>query len=85
LSELTLGLTAVLQRFPDETDLIVGLAARSDTFRSLCEDYAVTRRALRCFEAAQDREHEAIAADYRNLTVELEHEIEEALGRAKAI
>jgi hypothetical protein len=75
-------LADTLSRFSKDSDLILSLAARSETFRSLCEDYATAKAALQRFEASF-ADQKAKVADYRNVVVELERDIESMLNETK--
>ena len=79
LPELPFDLADVLQRFPGKSEVVIALLASNDTFRSLCEDYAVARDALHRLEAGEASR----IADYRNLVRELEHDIAKALDTAQ--
>ncbi len=76
----------VIQRFPAQADLIVRLAAQSESFRAICEDYALAIETLQRFETLGRAQLENKAqverkiADYRGIVLDLAQEIERSLG-----
>ena len=76
----------VIDRFPAQADLIVRLAAQSETFRAICEDYALAVETLQRFEALGRAQLENKAqvehkiADYRGIVLDLAQEIERSLA-----
>ncbi len=76
----------VIQRFPAQADLIVRLAAQSESFRTICEDYALAVETLQRFEALGHAQLESKAqlehkiADYRSIVLDLAQEIERLLA-----
>lgn len=79
----------VIDRFPTHADLILRLAARSEGFRAICEDYALAVETLHRFEAL-GREHagakaqvESKIADYRGIVLDLAQEIERLLAEGR--
>jgi hypothetical protein len=73
----------VMDRFPAEADLVLRCALESESFRSLCEDYALALEALRRLEAFDRHMVESRIADYRVLMRELEREIQGILEISK--
>jgi hypothetical protein len=69
------GLAQVVERFPKSAALLRRLALRDQTFRGLCEDYALARASLAGFEARPDAAERPEIADYRTIIAELEGEI----------
>ncbi len=68
-------LTQAIARFPDQTAHLRRLAIRDQSFRSLCEDYALAKASLAGFEARSDAAERPEIADYRVVIGELESEI----------
>lgn len=69
-------LSEVLERFPAHADDIRRLAAESETFRNICEDYALAQAMLARLEAALKTEGTADKLlEYRALASELEENI----------
>lgn len=71
----------VIERFPEQADIIGALAAESETFRSICEDYDLGLATLRHFEARLGDNRQKII-EYHTLVLDLEREIKLALGEA---
>jgi hypothetical protein len=76
----------VVARFLEHELAVERLFRQSESFRSMCEDYAHGVDALRSWEAAVDSRAEAEMAELRDSLAELEAEIlatlEEAAGRS---
>lgn len=76
----------VVARFPEHELAIERLFRQSESFRSMCEDYADGVDALRSWEDAVDSRAEVEMAELRDCLTELEAEIlatlEEATGRS---
>ena len=76
----------VIERFPTQADLILRLAAQSESFRAICEDYALAVESLQRFEALARAQVENKAqverkiADYRGIVLDLAQEIERSLA-----
>lgn len=78
-NELTwLALTRRL--LPDRAEEIARLAANSEPFRSLCEDYALAVSTLRRLESENRQQDVERMVEYRELIGELERELSESLG-----
>ncbi|MCI0430701.1 MAG: hypothetical protein L0210_09200 [Rhodospirillales bacterium] len=73
----------VLERFPRNAALVARLLVENETFRSVCEDYALARATLEQLEELKQVKQGAEVADYRSLVAELEKEIAEALRNAR--
>lgn len=71
----------VIARFPEDRERIGRLAAESESFRSLCEDYALVLGTLAGLDGSVDDER---FADYRALAVDLEREIAAVLAEDHA-
>jgi hypothetical protein len=71
--------TYVIKRFPEHELGIERLVRRSESFGSMCDDYAVGVEALRRWERAIDPKQAMRIAELRDALAELEEEILEAL------
>ena len=71
--------THVIKRFPDHELAIERLARTNESFRAMCEDYAVGVEALRRWERATDPKRAVRIAELRDSLAELEVEILEVL------
>jgi hypothetical protein len=71
----------VIARFPEDGERIARLAAESESFRSLCEDYALVLGTLAGLDGSGD---EVRVADYRALAADLEREIRVVLAEDRA-
>ena len=65
---------------PDRAEEIACLAANSEPFRSLCEDYALAVNTLRRLESENRQQDVERMVEYRELIGELERELSESLG-----
>jgi len=77
--------TYIVERFPEHELAIERLARSSESFRSMCEDYAVGVEALERWERATDAtdpKRTVRIAELRESLVELETEIRQALEEA---
>jgi hypothetical protein len=77
--------THVIERFREHELAIERLARSSESFRSMCEDYAVGVEALRRWERATDMtdpKRAVLIAELRDSLAELETEILQALEEA---
>ena len=77
--------TEVIKRFPEHELAIERLARSSESFRSMCEDYAVGVEALRRWERmteATDTKCATGIVELRDSLAELETEIGQALAGA---
>ena len=72
----------MIKRFPDHELAIERLARSSETFRSICEDYAVAVEALRRWGRATDPKRAVSIAELGNSLAELEREIRQTLEEA---
>jgi histidinol dehydrogenase len=75
----------VIERFPEHELAIERLARSSESFRSMCEDYAVGVEALRRWQRgtdATDPKRAVMIAELRASLAELETEILQALEEA---
>ena len=73
-------LAQVLALFPERSLHIRELFLRDESFRGLCEDYALARDTLVRFEAMPDADQRPEVPDYRSVISELEKEIATALA-----
>jgi hypothetical protein len=71
--------TRVIERFPQHELAIERLVRTSESFRSMCDDYAVGVEALRRWERATDPKRVARIAELRESLADLEQEILEVL------
>jgi hypothetical protein len=74
--------THVTERFPEHELTIERLFRRSESFRSMCEDYALGVEALGRWERGKDPKRAVRIAELRESLAELEAEILEALEQA---
>jgi hypothetical protein len=74
----------VIKRFPEHELAIERLVRRSESFRSMCDDYAVGIEALRRWERATDPKSAARIAELRESLAELEQEMLEELKQEAA-
>ncbi len=68
-------LSLVLERFPGRGLVIRENFLRDESFRELCEDYALACETLVRFEALPDADQRPEVPDYRSVISELEEEI----------
>ena len=68
-------LTRVLDLFPEKSVAVRERFLRDESFRELCEDYALARDSLDRFEALPDADRRPEVPDYRTVISELEKEI----------
>jgi hypothetical protein len=71
-----------LERFPEMAPLIGRLAARSEAFRSLCEDHELAAETLEGL-MARGPGHDRAIVEYDTLVKELEADIEKVLQRTR--
>ena len=76
--------THVIERFPEHELAIERLVRTSESFRSMCEDYAVGVEALQRWECAIDPKDSAMIAELRESLADLEEEMLEELKRELA-
>jgi len=74
--------THVMERFPEHQLAIERLIQRSESFRSMCDDYAVGIEALRRWERATVPIRAVRIAELRESLAELEEEILRVLEQA---
>jgi hypothetical protein len=85
-SEPSLDLTQVLERFPGRAALVAHLASHNETFRSLCEDFALARSTLTRLSALAEADRNAsVISDYESVLAELENDITKAIEHATAV
>jgi hypothetical protein len=77
--------THVIKRFPEHELAIERLVRTSESFRSVCEDYALGVEALGRWESATDLKRAASIAELRESLTELEEEILEALAASRSV
>jgi hypothetical protein len=71
--------------FPESTEIIDELAARKESFRDLCCDFAVADELMRQWATSESPENEERQAELVELVEDLRREIEDALSEAKII
>ena len=76
--------THVIQRFPEHELAIERLVRTSESFRSMCDDYAVGIEALRHWERTADLKRAVRIAELRDVLAELEEEMLEVLRQETA-
>ncbi len=77
--------TYIVERFPEHELALERLARSSESFRSICEDYALGLEALERRERATDAtdpKRAVMIAELRDSLAELETEIRQALEEA---
>lgn len=74
------GLAAALRRFPTHSLQIKRLSTRSESFRSMCEDFAAAEVALARADKLPNNVQEERRAEFAYLVESLASEIEQALG-----
>jgi hypothetical protein len=77
--------TLVIKRFPEHELTIERLVRRSESFRSMCDDYAVGIEALRRWERATDSKRTVRIAELRESLADLEEEMLEALEQEATV
>jgi hypothetical protein len=75
----------VIKRFPEHELAIERLVRTSESFRSMCEDYALGVEALGRWERATDPKPAARIAELRESLLELEEEMLEALVASRSV
>jgi len=83
LEGLRIDIGQLLERFRSDAALVAKLLVENDAFRHACEDLLLARAALAHLEELQERRESVKIAEYRNIAVELESEIETAIEKAK--
>jgi len=73
------GILAAIQFLPKYKTAIKELALRSESFRSLCGDFAVAEQALRLWEKSKTPQGAAHCAEYRLLVEGLGAELRQAI------
>ncbi len=71
----------VLERFPDDWQVIVRLCGQSEGFRELCEHYAECQAVLARLRSSADAKRDRVQ-EYEDLVEELEQEIRRTLDAA---
>ena len=79
------GLAAALRRFPARALQIRELSIRDESFRGMCEDFAVAENALAHADQLPSHVREERRAEFKSLIESLAAEIEQALGPAKGL
>ena len=75
----TIGLLAVIQRYPDHKSTIIRLYKKSEAFQSICEDYTRCVEALRYWKQSSEEEAIIRREEYHELLRDLECDILENL------
>lgn len=83
MSAISSHLAKVRQLFPERGEAVSELALRSETFRSLCEDYGLAMETLRQMELRNRPQDVEKMHDYRRLLHELERELRTAFDTWK--
>ena len=78
------GLLAAVRRFPDRQRALEALAARDESFQSLCADFAEAQAALRRWGESVSPVRERRCAEYEELVESLAAEIASSLDGAEA-
>ena len=65
----------LMEKFPDQANLIRELFEESDSFRSLCEDYMECRQVIERLKYATTMVEQGYLQEYKILIEELEDEI----------
>ncbi len=73
----------LLRRFPDDAAVLARLLGMDDSFRNVCEDYALAENTLARLERFQGPQQLPRIAEYRQLLSELASEIAKAIESAK--
>lgn len=81
--DLKAPLAAVMRDFPSQRARIEALAAISEEFTMLCDDYALTAATLRRLLASEGRADPAWIRDYREILSGLAREIAVVLADAR--
>jgi hypothetical protein len=76
---MTTPLERVMERFPQQAELAVNLTARSEEFRSLCEDYALVVETLARLQQQRRPPSDNSVQEYQSYLLELELDIADAL------
>ena len=71
----------VLERFPNDWEVIVGLCGQNEGFRELCEHYAECQTVLSKLRTSSDTTRDRVQ-EYEDLIEELEQEIRRTLAAA---
>jgi hypothetical protein len=80
-ASLTDVMSLVAERFPNQAAQALRLVGGSESFRSLCEDYALAIETLRRLEGMRRAADDRKLDDYRALAAELERELAERLAQ----
>jgi hypothetical protein len=73
------GLSLIMERFPEEGQVLRRLFQESLSFQSLCNDYRECFTALRDWQQSSSEEAPAWRDEYANLLLELEQEVRQYL------
>jgi hypothetical protein len=79
------ALFAAVQRFPDRQRALEALAARDESFRSLCSDFAEAQVALQRWRDSASPVRERRCSEYEELVESLAVEIASGLDGAAAM
>jgi hypothetical protein len=74
----------VVERFPEQMEMVRRLYLSDEQFRSICEDFSLSVDSLRRFERRPDAHLRPEVDDYRTLLRELEDEIRSYLAAAES-
>ena len=69
------GLFSVLKRFPEHKDTVIQLFRKSDSFRTMCEDYLKCVKALYHWNQSEEDIATTRRNEYSDIIQELEEEI----------
>ena len=79
-----IGLSLIMERFPEERKALRHLFEESLSFQSLCDDYRECLEALQTWTQSTSKEAPAICSAYEELLQELEQEVRQYLDHDEA-
>jgi hypothetical protein len=79
-----IGLSLIMERFPEERKALRNLFQESLSFQSLCDDYRECLAALQPWAQSTSKEAPAICSAYVELLRELEQEVRQYLYHYEA-
>ncbi|ANM14710.1 MULTISPECIES: hypothetical protein [unclassified Rhizobium] len=79
------GVGFVKSVFKERADVIEELAARSEGFRDLCDDFAMANTEKQKWEQSSDPERDERVTEYQELIDSMRVEIEQDIGRAAIV
>ena len=75
--------SAILDRFPEKSEIIISLMARNAEFLGMCEDLEACMNALRYWSQSNEPNAENRIREYCDLVRQLEEEILQAVAEQK--